>query len=348
MKKTITMSLPILSIIVPVYNLEDYVAPCLDSIYLQGVSEQLFEVVAIDDGSSDNSLGCLRKYASAHTNMQVVGKVNGGVSSARNYALKVCKGYFVTFLDADDELHVNSIQQIIHHIQDNKDAFDVLYCRGFKKTDNHQLFEVHSWHQLFEENRIYASVDLLNKRFINGGSVCGGVFRKSFFEANNLEFAEGVANGEDTIFTYLMYACHPRIMFRNIKLNVINVREGSATHDYTMERVRRFERNMLYLIQQRSIHQCDASMFDAINKAAYHSIMLAIDMYLDIKGEKSYKELYDILHVSEIRPLTIINPPFHQRVKACFLNHNFWLCLKLIEWEKQKNASMKTFRKTSN
>ena len=95
-------------------------------------------------------------------------------------------------------------------------------------------------------------------------------------------------------------------------------------------------------------HQCDASMFDAINKAAYHSIMLAIDMYLDIKGEKSYKELYDILHVSEIRPLTIVNPPFHQRVKACFLNHNFWLCLKLIEWEKQKNASMKTFRKTSN
>jgi hypothetical protein len=71
-------------------------------------------------------------------------------------------------------------------------------------------------------------------------------------------------------------------------------------------------------------------------------------MYLDIKGEKSYKELYDILHVSEIRPLTIVNPPFHQRVKACFLNHNFWLCLKLIEWEKQKNASMKTFRKTSN
>lgn len=335
------MTYPILSIIIPVYNLEDYIGACLDSVYSQFVDEEMFEVVAIDDGSSDNSLERLHDYASVHANMQVVSQRNGGVSSARNHALKICKGQFVTFLDADDELYADSIRQVIQHVQQMEVPFDILYCRSFKKMSDNQLHEVHPWKHLFEEKRMYERVDLHDRRFINGGSVCGGVYRKEFFSQNQLQFAEGVANGEDTIFVYMMYACHPRIVYRDIKLNIINVREGSATHNCTMERVRRVEKNILYLIHQRTFHQGNASMSDAINKAAYHSIMLAIEMYLSVREKKSYKELYRILHIPEIRPLQIIHPPLHQRIKSFLLNHNFWLCLMLIRCENWKNRFIK-------
>lgn len=331
------MDTPILSIIIPVYNLENYINSCLDSIYSQQVDESLFEVVAINDGSQDNSLEYLYKYASIHTNMQVASQNNGGVSSARNHALKICKGKFVTFLDADDELHTDSIRQIIHHIQHEKEYFDLFYCRGLKKISDNQFHEVHPWKHLFEENIIYTNTDLHKRRFINGGSVCGGVYRKLFFDKHRLQFAEGVANGEDTIFVYLMYARNPHIIFKDIKLNVINVREGSATHNYTMERVRKVENNMLYLIEQRTLYSEKPLISEAINQAAYHSIMLGIEMFLNIKENKYYKELYHILHISEIRPIQIIHPPFHQRIKSFLLNHNFWLCLKLIEFENWKN-----------
>ena len=157
------MTYPILSIIIPVYNLEDYIGACLDSVYSQLVDEEMFEVVAIDDGSSDNSLKRLHDYASVHANMQVVSQRNGGVSSARNHALKICKGQFVTFLDADDELYADSIRQVIQHVQQMEVPFDILYCRSFKKMSDNHLHEVHPWKHLFEEERMYERVDLHDK-----------------------------------------------------------------------------------------------------------------------------------------------------------------------------------------
>ena len=203
-----------------------------------------------------------------------------------------------------------------------------------------ELHEVHAWKHLFDEGSCYADLDLAKQHFINGGSVCGGVFRKNFFVQNHLQFAEGVANGEDTIFTYLMYARHPRVIFRDIKLNVINVREGSATHNCTMQRIRKIENNMLYLLQQRTLYENGLSMTEAIDKAAYHSIMLAIEMYLTIGKKSSLKELYNILHIGEIRPLRIHDAPLHQRVKSFLLNLNFPLCVRLIELETWKNKQM--------
>lgn len=334
------MGTPILSIIIPVYNLESYVRLCLDSVYSQQVDELLYEVVAIDDGSSDNSLELLKEYACTHTNLHVVSQKNGGVSVARNHALEECRGKFITFLDGDDELHSGAIQAIIDAVSSNDD-FDIMYCRGFKRISHEtELHEVHAWKHLFNENLCYTDLDLSKQHFINGGSVCGGVFRKDFFVQNHLQFAEGVANGEDTIFTYLMYARHPRVIFQDIKLNVINVREGSATHNCTMERIRKIENNLLYLLWQRNLYGNNPFISEAINKAAYHSIMMAIDMYLDIEERSSLKDLYNILHIGEICPLHIHNAPLHQRVKSFLLNLNFPLCVKLIELEYWKNKQV--------
>ena len=86
-----------LSIIIPVYNLGDYIAGCLDSILTQDVSDRLYEIILVDDGSTDMGPEIMRRYSSSHGNIRLISKLNGGVSSARNKGMEIARGRFITF-----------------------------------------------------------------------------------------------------------------------------------------------------------------------------------------------------------------------------------------------------------
>ena len=91
---------PLISIIVPVYNVEDYIRPCLDSILAQTYTN--FEAILVDDGSKDGSGSVCDEYAEKDSRFIVVHKENGGVSSARNKGLEIAKGEYIAFVDSDD------------------------------------------------------------------------------------------------------------------------------------------------------------------------------------------------------------------------------------------------------
>ena len=101
-----------ISIIIPVYNSQQYLKKCLDSIKIQTYKN--LEVILVDDGSTDNSLEICKNYAKKDQRFKVFHKKNGGTSSARNYGLKQVTGDYITFMDNDD--YVN-----------NKDAFNNIY-----------------------------------------------------------------------------------------------------------------------------------------------------------------------------------------------------------------------------
>ena len=88
------------SIIVPVYNSENYVVRCLDSIFRQTYAD--IEVICVDDGSTDNSLSVLKQYQSDHPQLRIIHRTNGGLSAARNTGLKNSIGKYVMFCDSDD------------------------------------------------------------------------------------------------------------------------------------------------------------------------------------------------------------------------------------------------------
>ena len=94
---------PLISVIIPVYNMEAWIGRCLDSVI--GNSYGRLEILCIDDGSTDGSLAVLRKYAQSDPRIVVIAKENGGVSSARNAGLDRMSGEMVTFIDADDFVH---------------------------------------------------------------------------------------------------------------------------------------------------------------------------------------------------------------------------------------------------
>ena len=101
----------LISIIVPVYNVEDYIKQCLDSILLQTYTN--FEVIVVDDGSTDSSSEICDDFAKKDKRFNVIHKENGGVSKARNIALDNVNGSYVVFVDSDDVLPKDALKKMI-------------------------------------------------------------------------------------------------------------------------------------------------------------------------------------------------------------------------------------------
>ena len=176
-----------ISIIVPVYNSEKTLARCLDSILRQTYSD--YEIILIDDGSIDSSFCIIEKYATSHPNIVAIRKENGGVSSARNKGLDLAKGDFVCFVDSDDYIEPNYLEDL-HNCISNNDT-DIALCLISRSNA-----------KVSSTNISYNSKDdiiisILNNDEQNAGP-CNKLFRKDII--GNLRFAEDIFLGEDTLF----------------------------------------------------------------------------------------------------------------------------------------------------
>lgn len=321
---------PILSIIVPVYNLQDYIESCLDSIYCQQVDDNLFEVVAVDDGSQDDSMSILQQYATRQQNLRVLHQQNGGVSRTRNYAIRESAGRYLTFVDGDDSLYENSLAQILDELMTDKE-FDVMYCRTYWEMPDSTEKECKVWTKQFRTDKTYTGTQLLDRAYTHGGVVWGGVYSKSLIDKYSLSFAEDVANGEDSIFNLILLAHNPTIIFRDINLNKIAVREGSATHSPSLERVLRFSNNVKYLHSYRKLHPAmDKYLRQSIDMGMYGAVMSATNMYIK-SGGTDWHVPYEILDIKHLWRLRVRWLPMHQQIKIHLINVSYWLYYKMVK-----------------
>lgn len=112
------------SVIVPVYNVYDYIEKCLDSLVNQTLKD--IEIIVVNDGSPDNSQEIIDKFAKKHSNVKSYIKKNGGLSDARNYGIKYAKGEYIAFLDSDDYVKVDMYEKMYKKAKE-KD-FDMVVC----------------------------------------------------------------------------------------------------------------------------------------------------------------------------------------------------------------------------
>lgn len=122
-----------ISVILPVYNVQEYLPRCLDSITNNSFPD--LEIICVDDGSTDNSLDILRSYEKQDSRIKVYAKENGGISSARNEGLRHCSGEWVAFIDSDDWIHQEYFS-VLHSVQVKKD-YDVVICDYLRTEDIH-------------------------------------------------------------------------------------------------------------------------------------------------------------------------------------------------------------------
>lgn len=313
---------PLLSIIIPVYNLQDYIVQALDSVYSQQADASLFEVIVVDDGSKDESLRVMTDYAALHENMVVHSQENGGVSKARNVAMDIAKGQYITFLDGDDRFAEGSLARLFDAIRRPQQA-DVIYCRTFRLYPTGEI-ETHLWQRHFTPTQVYDGNDMINSQYLNGGSVWGGLYRTEYIRSQQLSFAEGVANAEDTIFNYILYSRNPQVRFEDIRLNLITVREGSASRSPSIERVARFQSNITYLMKYRDSHELVGMERKIIDEAIYNAIIYATRMYKSTGG-KDIQYIKGILKITEVLPLQIHRKHKYQLLRLFILNHSYSL-----------------------
>lgn len=106
----------LLSVIIPVYNAEKYIRECLNSVFAQGLEDDVFEVIFVNDGTPDNSFGMIDDIISEHDNIVVINQANQGLSKARNVGFAKATGEYVYFVDPDDILIDNSLSVLVAHI----------------------------------------------------------------------------------------------------------------------------------------------------------------------------------------------------------------------------------------
>lgn len=116
-----------LSIIITVYNAEKYLEKCLESISLQNLNAEDFEVICINDGSTDNTLSILETFKQKYKNIIIVSHENSGEAISRNRALNLAKGNYITFLDSDDYYNENSLSDALKYIE--SENLDILYLK---------------------------------------------------------------------------------------------------------------------------------------------------------------------------------------------------------------------------
>lgn len=101
-----------LSFVVPVYNSMEYLPECLDSLMDQDISQDEYEIICVNDGSTDESINVLRKYQRQYRNIVVIDQENCGVSTARNNGLKIAQGEYIWFIDSDDFILRNILSEL--------------------------------------------------------------------------------------------------------------------------------------------------------------------------------------------------------------------------------------------
>ncbi|WP_455538718.1 glycosyltransferase family 2 protein [Terrisporobacter sp.] len=126
---------PTISIIIPVYNTAMYLEQCLNSIHKQTFKD--YEVICVDDGSSDNSYEILEKYKTIIKNYKVIYQENQGVSITRNTGLKHVNGDYIVFIDSDDYVEENFLERLYNEASKTKS--DIVICNFYRYYDNHNI-----------------------------------------------------------------------------------------------------------------------------------------------------------------------------------------------------------------
>lgn len=206
--------MPLVSVIIPVYNVEHYLRQCLDSVRAQTLSD--IEIICVNDSSTDGSLDILEDYAKKDSRIQVVTQPNGGAGAARNKGLSMAKGKYLSFLDSDDFFEPDMLELAYKKAEEDKADF-VVFNSDQYYTDKKKFVEV-PWTLRIKELPPYMPfnhrqmTDNIFKVFV--GWAWDKLYSREFVENNHLLFQEQ-RTSNDMLFVFSAVAIAKRISIVN-------------------------------------------------------------------------------------------------------------------------------------
>ena len=217
------MNRPIISVVIPVYNVEAYIERCVNSVRNQTVEN--IEIILIDDGSPDQSPVLCDRYVEKDRRVRVIHKKNGGLASARNRGITVATGKYIFFLDSDDWLEKDGLQQLYELAQ--KYQVDFVRYRAFRTEwpgmERNVPCRVETVREMqggiYDRKRILQEIypRLLATRQLTLGPVVGAwgaLYRTDFLKKNQIFFCEEIKFSEDILFSAKVILCAQRFYYK--------------------------------------------------------------------------------------------------------------------------------------
>ena len=295
------MNQPLISVIVPVYNVGEFLAPCLDSLLAQ--TYQNLEILLIDDGSTDGSGARCDEYAAKDPRFKVIHKENGGVSSARNLGLDIAKGQYIAFVDSDDRVKPDYFEVLLRDaVEQNA---DIVYCNAMD-VDEHGnlLMEVDS---IKQKARMENLESILHKFACREGRHYSVVWA-SIMKADRIKTIrfERLPFGEDTYFMFAVLFTRP-VVYEDDYAGYYYVRRASGvTMRFSNTDIRR---RLAYLQVFRYIYRnlpplpaADEDFYLARYAREVYLIANISSGLKDVKERQYYRELLEE-HLRLILPL---------------------------------------------
>lgn len=228
-----------LSIIVPVYNVEKYVRSCIESIFKQGLDEDRFEVIIVNDGTKDRSMEVIEDIIAAHTNITVINQENLSLSVARNNGIAAAKGEYILMPDSDDLLIENSLMPLLEKALETK--VDLVVADFLSMTDEEidNFYKEDFQQPELQFKKIVGEqlyLDVLNPYHCY---VWRALYKREFLMAKNLTFYPGIRY-QDIPFTHECYLKANNCICSNIRLNIYRKWPGSSTNAYKIDNSKHF------------------------------------------------------------------------------------------------------------
>lgn len=321
--------MPKISVIVPVYNVENYLTQCLDSILKQTFSD--FECICINDGSIDNSLKILKEYAFKDNRIKVINQENKGVVFTRNIGLKFSTGDYITFVDSDDWIDKEYLNVLYSKIISQD--FDIVRASfEFYDNDNNS----YKAPKIDKRLLVKKQPDIYNRLFFAYTTtfIWGELYKTSIIKNNNVLFYQSKM-GEDIPFKLLTYIYSKKILFIENNLYFYRKRQNSLTQETELLFIEDFKNFIFFIhdLYNRKLNNKESITF-CINLLYYKlgQVQKRVD---DTKKEDLLIKSVDIFKFLKMKyKIGILN-----RIKVSFA------LLVLTKFEKK---SFKIFRIVKN
>ncbi|OOB79953.1 MAG: hypothetical protein BEN18_02170 [Epulopiscium sp. Nuni2H_MBin001] len=219
----------IFSIIIPVYNAAPYLKECLDTIFKQTLHSSGYEVICVDDGSTDDSAIILKEYEEKYTNLKVINQENQYLGAARNNGMSLATGVYILFIDADDFIEYNMLEQAYLRIQQTHAEIIIVGANIYDEV--HHKFTPAPWllrPSYLPDKLVFSTNDISEYIFhICTASVWNKFIKRELIEVNNIQFTQ-LRTVEDVPFTYSLMAIATTITV--ITQDLYHLRRGQSTN----------------------------------------------------------------------------------------------------------------------
>lgn len=224
----------LLSLILPVYNVEAYLGKCIESCLHQDLPKSDYEIIVVIDGSPDHSIDIAKEYQKQYDNIKIVIRENGGLSAARNTGLMAASGEYIWFIDSDDYISENCLKGICEELTNYN--LEVLWLRWQNENDIGEKIPLYDCTLCEEDYKVRDGLDFMCTVMGIYYFSWSFVFRRDFLTRNRLLFKEGLFY-EDTEFAFHFFPETKRIKLYQCVCYTYRIRKGSISQTISCKKI---------------------------------------------------------------------------------------------------------------